>query len=66
MSTPTLEIEASEDLHEALQLAVTMLQLERQDFAVKALKPLLIDVARARCLSKRHNEQQINLPLPRT
>lgn len=66
MRSPTLEIEASKDLHEALQLAVTLLQHERQDFAVKALKPLLLDVTRARCLAKRQDEQQINLPLPKT
>lgn len=65
MSTPTIEIEASEELHEALQLAVTLLNHERQYFAVVALKPLLTDLVHARCLAKRHDEQQIHLPLPR-
>lgn len=65
MRTPTIEIEASEDLHESLQLAITLLAHERQHFAVTPLKALLIEVTHARCLAKRHNEQQISLPLPR-
>lgn len=74
MSTPTIEIEASEELRVALDTAIEMLAAAESHSLMpkyytadkEALKALFVEVTRARCLAKRYDEQQIHLPLPRT
>lgn len=72
MSTPTIEIEASQEMQLALQTALLNLEDVQADLKsallardIRTLKAVLADVTRARCQALRYAEQQIRLPLPR-
>lgn len=64
MTTPTIEVIASNDLQTALEMAISLMARERYDSYNNELKSLLCDVVRARCIKRRYDEQQISLRLP--
>lgn len=65
MTTPTIEIIASETLETELRQVIATMEGSRfLNATLPELKSLLCDVVRARCIKRRFDEQQISLRLP--